>query len=48
MSFKDLTNKESALDKAKGAKVAKGTKQPDKATPAKDPASTPEKPHPKG
>jgi|GEM_PF-2028919 hypothetical protein len=45
MSFKDLTNKESALDKAKGAK---GTKQPDKATPAKDPASTPEKPHPKG
>lgn len=42
MSFKDLTNRESALEKAKGAK------QPDKPTPAKDPADTPEKPQPRG
>lgn len=42
MSFKDLTKKETALDKAKSAKT------PEKATPAKDPAKTPEKPHPKG
>jgi hypothetical protein len=42
MSFKDLTNRESALDKAKGSK------QPDKAPPVKDPASTPDKPQPEG
>lgn len=42
MSFKDLTKKVSALDKAKGVKA------PDKPTPAKDPADTPEKPQTKG
>lgn len=42
MSFKDLTNRESALDKAKGPK------QPDKAKPVKAPASTPDTPQPEG
>lgn len=42
MSFKDLTNKESALDKAKGVK------KPDKATTGRDPANTPEKPQASG
>lgn len=41
MSFKDLTNKEAALDRAMTGKV------PEKATPSKDPANTPEKPQPK-
>ncbi|MFO7758395.1 MAG: hypothetical protein R6V26_07940 [Roseovarius sp.] len=42
MSFRDLTNRAAAPDKA-------GTGEtPDKATPAEDPANTPERPHPKG
>ncbi len=41
MSFKDLTNKESALDKAKTDKT------PDKAKTGTDTAKTPEKPKPK-